>query len=66
MDRKIESKKGIAQWFSKKKLPYWLGGLVVVFVAYLLLRSDLRTFRVIPEFRKRYVYPGYRLPHPPE
>ena len=26
--------------------PYWLGGLVVVFVAYLLLRSDLRTFRV--------------------
>lgn len=46
MDRKIESKKGIAQWFSKKKLPYWLGGLVIVFVAYLLLRSDLRTFRV--------------------
>ncbi len=46
MDRKIESKKGIAQWFSKKKLPYWLGGLVVVFVAYLLLRSDLRTYRV--------------------
>ena len=25
MDRKIESKKGIAQLFSKKKLPYWLG-----------------------------------------
>ena len=46
MDRKRESKKGIAQLFSKKKLPYWLGGLVVVFVAYLLLRSDLRTFRV--------------------
>lgn len=46
MDRKIESKKGIAQLFSKKKLSYWLGGLVVVFVAYLLLRSDLRTFRV--------------------
>ena len=46
MDRKIESKKGIAQLFSKKKLPYWLGGLVVVFAAYLLLRSDLRTFRV--------------------
>lgn len=46
MDRKIESKKGIAQLFSKKKLPYWLGGLVVVFVAYLLLRSDLRTLRV--------------------
>ncbi|WP_286031264.1 efflux RND transporter periplasmic adaptor subunit [Phocaeicola coprophilus] len=46
MDRKIESKKGIAQLFSKKKLPYWLGGLMVVFVAYLLLRSDLRTFRV--------------------
>lgn len=46
MDRKIESKKGIAQLFTKKKLPYWLGGLVVVFVAYLLLRSDLRTFRV--------------------
>lgn len=46
MDRKIESKKGMAQLFSKKKLPYWLGGLVVVFVAYLLLRSDLRTFRV--------------------
>lgn len=46
MDRKIESKKGIAQLFSKKKLPYWLGGLVVVFVAYLLLRSDLRTFRI--------------------
>lgn len=46
MDRKIESKKGIAQLFSKKKLPYWLGGLVVVFVAYLLLRSDLRIFRV--------------------
>ncbi len=46
MDRKIESKKGKALLFSKKKLPYWLGGLVVVFVAYLLLRSDLRTFRV--------------------
>ena len=42
----LRSKKGIAQLFSKKKLPYWLGGLVVVFVAYLLLRSDLRTFRV--------------------
>lgn len=47
MDRKIESKKGIAQLFSKKKLPYWLGGLVVVFVAYLLLRSDLRTFHTL-------------------
>ena len=46
MDRKIEPKKGFSLVLSKKAMPYWLGALVVVFVIYLLLRDDVRTFRV--------------------
>ena len=46
MDRKIEPKKGFSLVLSKKAMPYWLGALVVVFVVYLLLRDDVRTFRV--------------------
>lgn len=46
MDRKIEPKKGFSLVLSKKVMPYWLGALVVVFVVYLLLRDDVRTFRV--------------------
>ena len=46
MDRKIEPKKGFSLVLSKKAMPYWLGTLVVVFVIYLLLRDDVRTFRV--------------------
>ena len=46
MDRKIEPKKGFSLVLSKKAMPYWVGALVVVFVIYLLLRDDVRTFRV--------------------
>ena len=49
MDRKIEPKKGLALVFTKKYVPYWLGGILLVFIAYLVLRKDVSTLRVSAE-----------------
>ena len=46
MDRVLENKKGIALVFSKKALPYWFGGLMVIFIMWLILRDDSSTLRV--------------------
>ena len=43
MDRVIEKKKGIRAVFRKKNIPYFLAGVFVIFVLWLLLRdSDVR------------------------
>lgn len=49
MDRVIEQKKGIAAAFTKKAVPFWLGGAVVAAVVYLLLQSDSRSLKVDAE-----------------
>ena len=46
MDRAIEKKKGIALVFSKKALPWWFGGLMVIFIMWLIFRDDASTLRV--------------------
>ena len=42
MDRVIEKKKGIRAVFRKKNIPYFLAGVFVIFVLWLLLRDRLR------------------------
>lgn len=49
MDREIEPKKGMSAVFSKKALPWWIGGVVAVFVIYLIARPDVKTLRVNAE-----------------
>ena len=46
MDRIIEKKKGLALAFTSKALPWWLGGAMVVFILWLILRDDVTTLRV--------------------
>ena len=46
MDKIIEKKKGWRLAFTRKALPYWLGGVVLVFIGYLILRPDTQTLRV--------------------
>ncbi len=46
MDRVLEKKKGMALVFSKKALPYWFGGLMVIFILWLIFRDDASTLRV--------------------
>ena len=46
MDRVLEKKKGIALAFSRKSLPYWFGGLMVIFIIWLIFRDDASTLRV--------------------
>ncbi len=46
MDRKLEPKKGMTRLFGRKARPYWMGAGVALFAAYLLLRDDVRTYRV--------------------
>ena len=46
MDRPIEKKKGIALIFSKKALPYWFGGVMTVFILWLVFRDDASTLRI--------------------
>ena len=46
MDRVLEKKKGIALVFSKKALPYWFGGLMVIFIMWLIFRDDASTLRI--------------------
>ena len=49
MDREIEPKKGMSAVFSKKALPWWVGGVVAAFVIYLIARPDVKTLRVNAE-----------------
>lgn len=49
MDREIEPKKGMSAIFSKKALPWWIGGVVAAFVIYLIARPDVKTLRVNAE-----------------
>lgn len=49
MDREIEPKKGLQVVFSKKALPWWIGGFVAAFVIYLIARPDVKTLRVNAE-----------------
>lgn len=49
MDRVIEKKKGIALAFSKKSLPYWGSAVLLVFVAYILIKDNVSTLRVDAE-----------------
>lgn len=49
MDREIEPKNGLQVVFSKKALPWWIGGVVAVFVIYLIARPDVKTLRVNAE-----------------
>ena len=49
MDRTIEKKKGIALAFTRKALPYWFGGFMVIFILWLIFRDDSSTLRVNQE-----------------
>ena len=49
MDIKLEKKKGLKAVFQKKNLPYAFAGLLVVFIAWLLLRDHSSTLRVNSE-----------------
>ena len=46
MDRRIEKKKGIRAAFSRKALPYWGGGLLLIFILWLVFRDNSSTLRV--------------------
>ena len=49
MDIKLEKKKGLKAVFQKKNLPYAFAGLLVVFIAWLLLRDNSSTLRINSE-----------------
>ena len=49
MDIKLEKKKGLKAVFQKKNLPYAFAALLVVFIAWLLLRDNSSTLRVNSE-----------------
>ena len=46
MDRRIEKKKGIRVAFSRKALPYWGGGLLLIFILWLIFKDNSSTLRV--------------------
>ncbi len=46
MDIIKEKKRGMALVFTYKAVPYWIGGVVLLMVVYLLLRDDARTLSV--------------------
>ena len=49
MDRILEKQTGWKVAFTKKALPYWLGGLLFVFIVYLIVRPNNKTLRVDKE-----------------
>ena len=49
MDKAIEKKKGLGRVFSMRAVPWWIGGLLLGFVVYLIVRPDNRTLRVDAE-----------------
>lgn len=46
MDKIIEKKTGWRAAFTKKALPYWLGGLLAIFIIYLFARPSNKTLRI--------------------
>lgn len=46
MDKIIEKKTGWRAWFTKKALPWWIGGAVVILIAWVLLTPNHRTLRI--------------------
>lgn len=46
MDRILEKQTGWKVAFTKKALPYWLGGLLFAFIVYLIVRPNNKTLRV--------------------
>ena len=46
MDKIIEKKKGLAAAFTRKSLPYWVLGLLAIFILWLVLRDGSPTLRV--------------------
>ncbi len=46
MDIIKEKKRGVALAFTYKAVPYWIGGVVLLMVVYLLLRDNARTLSV--------------------
>ena len=46
MDRKIEKKKGFAAIFRKKNIPWFLGGIFVIFVVWMIFRDNSSTLRI--------------------
>lgn len=49
MDRIIERKKGLSNIISKKAIPYWVGGIVIAFAIYLILKPNIKTLRINSE-----------------
>ena len=49
MDKAIEKKKGLGRVFSMRAVPWWIGGLLLGFVLYLIVRPDNRTLSVDAE-----------------
>lgn len=46
MDKIIEKKTGWRAAFTKKALPYWLGGLLAIFIIYLVAHPSNKTLRI--------------------
>lgn len=46
MDRKIEKKKGFAAIFRKKNIPWFLGGIFLIFVVWMIFRDNSSTLRI--------------------
>ena len=46
MDKIIEKKTGWRAWFTKKALPWWIGGAVVILIAWVLLTPNHSTLRI--------------------
>ncbi len=49
MDRIIERKKGISRIISRKAIPYWIGGIVIAFAIYLIIKPNIKTLRINSE-----------------
>lgn len=46
MDRIIEQKTGIRAAFTKKALPFWIGGVIAILIVPLLIKSNTKTLKV--------------------
>ena len=46
MDKIIEKKKGLRAAFTRKYLPWWFGGALLIFIVWLAVRPNAKTLRV--------------------
>ena len=46
MDKIIEKKKGFRAAFTRKYAPYWFGGVLLLFIVWLIVRPNAKTLRV--------------------